>query len=238
MKSQPANATVIRQGSILGTLLILMTLGMLTRSAGAETKQIDVTPSFHPQTAETRQVEFTLKADSYQTFPALIQQAELLAKGFIEQGFAQIPSPQRISVKISAERDGQETPLLFSEVSRSDWQRQPNIQSWSKNFSTSAVLLGFSKRPLSQSTPTEVANTSSQRATSSGTEDTSNQVPVSPGATNTSNQAPASPGTADTSNQPSAAPGSEDTSNQPSAPPRGANTSRPIKGTHDPAGFR
>ena len=121
MKSQTADTTVIRQGSILGALLILMTLGMLTRSAGAETKQIDVTPSSHPQTTEIKQVEFTFKADSYQTFPALMQQAKLLAKGFIEQEFAQSPSPQRIFVRISAEHDGQETPLLFSEVSRSDW---------------------------------------------------------------------------------------------------------------------
>ena len=183
---------------------------MPTRSAEAETKQINVTPSFDSQTAETKQVVFTLKADGYQTFPALIQQAELLAKGFIEQAFAQNPSPQRISVKISAERDGQETPLLFSEVARSDWQKQPNIQSWSKNFSTSAVLLGLSKRPLSQSTPAEVVNTSNQ-TTSSGTKDTSNQ--------------------------PSAAPVSEDMSNQPSVSPS-ANTSRQIRGTHDPVGFR
>jgi len=178
---------IILQSSILGTLSILLSLGMLARSAVADSAQIDVTPSSqNPQTAEVRQVEFTLKADSDQTSSALIQQAELLAQGFIEQGFAQNPCPKRISVKILAERDGQEIPLLFSEVSRSDWQKQPNIQHWSKDFSTSAVLLGFLKPSLQQS--------------------------ASPGVADTSNQPSASPGVADTFKQPSASPGAADTS--------------------------
>jgi len=165
---------IINQGSILGTLALLISLGMFAPSARAETKQIDVTPSSQSlQTAEVRQVEFTLRADSYQTFSALIQQAEFLAKSLIEQGFAQNPSPKRISVKILGERNGQEAPLLFSEVSRSDWQRQPNVQYWSKNFSTSAVLLGFSKPELQQSTSPGVADPSNQPSTSPGAADTS-----------------------------------------------------------------
>jgi methionine-rich copper-binding protein CopC len=163
---------------ILGIVSTLSSSQVLAQPVVVATKQIKYTfNSQSPQTVETLQTNFTLKADSYQTFLALIQQAEFLATSFIKQGFAQNPSLKRISVKISGERNGQEAPLLFSEVSRSNWQKQPNIQNWTKSFKTSAVLLGFSKAPSQQFTSPEVGTSNQPSATPSAT-DTPRQAGV------------------------------------------------------------
>lgn len=95
-----------------------------------------------PVKAETKQSNFTLRADSNQTFETLVQQAESLASKLIKQGFAEKSSVTEVSVTIMGERNGQEVPLLLSRVSRSSWQTEPKIQRWSRYFDT-AMLLGF-----------------------------------------------------------------------------------------------
>ncbi len=98
-----------------------------------------------------RQIDFTLKTQEGQTFNQLIQQAEIQAISLIEQEFASNPSVAEIAVTVLGDRQGQQAPLLFSKVSRTDWQQQPIIRQWTKYFATSAVLLGFN---APQTTPT------------------------------------------------------------------------------------
>lgn len=117
-------------------LLMLSSLGVITSlSVGSAT----------PARAENRQIAFTLSSQSNQTFAALTQQAESLAKNLVEQAFAQSPSVTEVSVTIMGEHNGQEVPLLFSTVSRSNWQKEPRIQPWTHYASNSATLLGFLK---------------------------------------------------------------------------------------------
>ena len=140
--------------SILSAVSIFSSLGICLTPAWAENKQIDFTPDGQSnQNAQTKQFDLTLNVDNVQTFADLRQQAELLARSFIEQGFAESSSIIEISVKIIGDRHGQQVPLLFSRVSRPDWQKQPEIQPWTKYFGSSAVLLGFLKPQSQQASP-------------------------------------------------------------------------------------
>jgi hypothetical protein len=101
-----------------------------------------------------RRIDVTLKTPNDQTFNELIQQAEIQAISLIEQEFVTNSSITEIAVTILGDRQGQQVPLLFSRVSRSDWQLQPIISQWTKYFPTSAVLLGFNQP---QTTPPQQA---------------------------------------------------------------------------------
>lgn len=96
-------------------------------------------------TNSTRQIDVTLKTQENQTFNQLIQQAEIQAIGLIEREFATNSDITEVAVTILGDRQGQQVPLLFSKVSRTDWQLQPTIRQWTRYFATSAVLLGFNK---------------------------------------------------------------------------------------------
>ncbi len=100
-----------------------------------------------------RQIDVTLTTQDNQTFNELIQQAELQAISLIEQEFATNSSITEVAVTILGDRQGQQVPLLFSRVSRSDWQQQPTIRQWTRYFATSAVLLGFNKPKTTPSSP-------------------------------------------------------------------------------------
>lgn len=117
-------------------LSILSSLGVITSLSAALAI---------PAWAESRQIDFTVSSQGNQTFAALTQQARALAGNLVEQAFAQSPSVTEISVTIMGEHNGQEVPLLFSTVSRSNWQKEPRIQPWTRYASNSATLLGFLK---------------------------------------------------------------------------------------------
>ncbi len=94
---------------------------------------------------DIRQIEFTLTAQDRQSFTDLMQSAEAWAVDAIQRTFVQNPTVQNVSVKILGERNGQTSPLFFSQVSRAEWQKQPTIQSWTRYFDSARFLLGFSK---------------------------------------------------------------------------------------------
>ena len=189
----------IRHYSIMCALSILSSLGVLAPPVWAQTRQIDFTPSSDNQTAGTRQIDFTLRAESNQTFTALMQQAEVLAKSLIERGFAESPSITELSVNILGERNGQEVPLLFSRVSRSNWQKQPSIRQWTRYLGTSAELLGFKKPQVQQSNSPVYRGTSTQPPTLPPPSGTSTQPPTLPPSSGTSTRPPTSPPSSGTS---------------------------------------
>ena len=119
---------------LLSAIAILMISLGANLQVTAQTEQIDLANS-------SRQIDVTLKTQDNQTFNELIQQAETQAISLIEQEFASSPSITEIAVTILGDRQGQQVPLLFSRVSRSNWQQQPTIRQWTRYFATSAVLL-------------------------------------------------------------------------------------------------
>jgi len=137
-----------------------------------------------------RQIDFTLKTQNDQTFNQLIQQAEIQAISLIEQEFANNPSVAEIAVTVLGDRQGQQAPLLFSKVSRTDWQQQPIIRQWTKYFATSAVLLGFNSpqtipAPAAQSTPSNPPTQSAPPPSANNAAPANAVPPTPPSANNT-----------------------------------------------------
>lgn len=96
--------------------------------------------------AEPEQIDITLNANGHQTFDSLMQRAEVEASRAIAQLFTTHPHITEVSIRIMAERHGQEVPLIFATVSRADWQQDPRLQPWARYFGRSPmVLLGFSQ---------------------------------------------------------------------------------------------
>lgn len=96
-----------------------------------------------PAFAETKFVNITLKVESNQKFNTLMQQAESIAINLIDQEFNRVSKITEVGIIVSGDRNGQEVPILSSRVSRTDWQAQPRIESWTKYFTTAEILLGF-----------------------------------------------------------------------------------------------
>ncbi len=115
---------------------MLSSLGMITSLSFA---------SIPPALAESKNIDYTLRAQGNQSFAALMQQAESISGNLVEQAFAQSPSVTEVCVTIVGEHNGQEVPLLFSRVSRANWHMKPKIQLWTLRSTNSAVLLGFLK---------------------------------------------------------------------------------------------
>lgn len=98
-----------------------------------------------PAKAEPRQISILLSSQGNQDFETLMQQAEFVAGNFIQQVFVESSNVTEVSLTIVGEHNGQQVPLLSSNVSRSNWQTKPNVQAWSRYFSTAQSLLGFVK---------------------------------------------------------------------------------------------
>jgi hypothetical protein len=69
-----------------------------------------------------------------------------------------VPILTEVSVTIVGEHNGQQVPLLSSNVSRSNWQTKPNVQVWSRYFGTAESLLGFVKPQQPAATVAVVAS--------------------------------------------------------------------------------
>ncbi len=117
----------IHARSALSSLLILTSLGV----------------TISPVLAETNQLVLTIDSATLPSFNALIKSGESLTQSAIERTFAANPKTTNISVQVSSTRYGQEAPLMFVNVSRSQWRQQPNVRIWARYFGTSTVLLGF-----------------------------------------------------------------------------------------------
>ena len=168
---------------LLSAIAILMISLGANSQVTAQTEQIDLANL-------SRQIDVTLKTQDNQTFNELIQQAEIKAISLIKQEFASSPSITEIAVTILGDRQGQQVPLLFSRVSRSNWQLQPTIRQWTKYFPTSAVLLGFNQPQKNPTPPAQPAPITpiNQRITPTTTP--SNSTPAAPTAPNNATTAP------------------------------------------------
>jgi hypothetical protein len=176
-----------------------------------------------PAVAETKRIEHTLRSQPDQTFATLMQEAETLATNLVEQGFAE-DSVTEVSVNILGERHGQQVPLLSSRVSRTDWQKQPGIQQWTRYFRTSGVLLGFFKPEEPNQTPSAFTNPTSEPVSNSPSGGSSTQqLPpgIPSGDSSTQQLPPGIPPAIQQSipNQPSITPDPETNTQQINTPP-------------------
>lgn len=146
-------------GKLLLPLLLSLSVGPLSASA------------------ETQQLTGTVNSYNGQTFEQLIQQAQAQARSLIEQAFSGNSNLTAVSVKLMGERNGQEVPLLFTTVSRSAWQSNPDLNAWTKYFSHASVaLLGF----LQPRTPQVTASAATNPVQPTSASDRAIAVPVQP----------------------------------------------------------
>lgn len=101
-----------------------------------------------PILAETKIINYPLKADDNQSFSAITQAAKTLAKSTVVRELKQA-NITTVNIKIVGERNGQKVPLLYTKVARNAWQAEPNISKWRKYFIKAAILLGFDQPSLS-----------------------------------------------------------------------------------------
>ena len=139
----------IRYQEVLGVFSRIGSLGALVALSMALS-----TPAW----AEPKQISILLSSQGNQDFETLMQQAESVAGNFIQQVFAESPEITEVSITIVGEHNGQQLPLLSSNVSRSNWQTKPNVQVWSRYFGTAESLLGFVKPQQPAATVAVVAS--------------------------------------------------------------------------------
>jgi hypothetical protein len=95
-----------------------------------------------PAQAATKR--FAQHIDSSSTFETLIQRAEAIAQTTANLAFSD-PDTTEITINITGEQSGQIAPILLLNVSRAEWQRQNNVQSWAKYPGGAKQLLGFNR---------------------------------------------------------------------------------------------
>jgi hypothetical protein len=113
--------------------------------------------SLAPAQAATQR--FSQQLTGADSFESLIGKAEALAQETASQAFRD-PNTTEIVVNISGEQAGQIAPILFLNVTRENWQRQPSIQLWAKYPGGVKRLLGFD-RPAGWGQPTAIVATAS-----------------------------------------------------------------------------
>ncbi|MGQ4649127.1 hypothetical protein [Lyngbya aestuarii] len=100
--------------------------------------------------AERIERNFLINSNGIQSFENLVQYAENFAKNSIDQEFTANPKATEVNLIILGEHQGQVVPLLRSTVSRSQWQQNFKMRSWTRYFASSAFLLGFRDTQPSQ----------------------------------------------------------------------------------------
>ena len=104
---------------------------------------INFTASVSIGLAVTKEQYITVNSDGSQSFAGLVQEAEDLVIESIAREFQNNPGLTEITVIVTADRGRQLVPVLRSRVSRSQWQKNPQIEQWTRYFADSQYLLGF-----------------------------------------------------------------------------------------------
>ncbi|OCR01089.1 hypothetical protein BCD67_17085 [Oscillatoriales cyanobacterium USR001] len=91
--------------------------------------------------AEIKETHFTIDSNGSESFPNLIEEAEDIAKKSIDREFRENPNLTEISIVILVARQRQVVPILRSRVERSQWQKDPRIDQWTRYFADAKFLL-------------------------------------------------------------------------------------------------
>ncbi len=100
---------------------------------------------FTPQIAQadTARITLSLESQPNETYETLLNRAEAVVQGAVEGNFEQNSQIAYVTVTVTAENSGTTAPLISLEVSRTQWQKNPNIQRWGTYFETARSLLGL-----------------------------------------------------------------------------------------------
>lgn len=86
-------------------------------------------------------VDIELFVSEDTAFDIVIEEAEALAAGAIDQAFFSDPAIFAVRVTVVGIQGTKVVPVLFSEVSRTEWEEFPRIDRWSEYPASAIVLL-------------------------------------------------------------------------------------------------
>ena len=116
-----------------------------------------VSAAILPQIAQayTARVNLALDRQSTETYETLLRRAEAASRAAVQRSFDQDILVTDVAVIIVAQNQGAIAPILSLQVSRPQWGRRPDAQSWTTYFPNAQLLLGLQ----------EVATTTSGQVT-------------------------------------------------------------------------
>ena len=112
----------------LVSLLTLMIAGVISRSAIAN-----------------QPLNVTIEADQINNYGRLMEQVVSQANDAIANAFATNSNVEPIDLTVLINRNGQVLPVMVAEISRDQWQQQPDVQSWARYSTSVRVLLGYAQ---------------------------------------------------------------------------------------------
>lgn len=129
---------------ILGTVAIVVGMSTITTIASAQVPEPveQVTSQRDFTSTETVEVmNYTMTYSEWQTFDAMMEEANSAARNLIDQGFAANPNATETVVTILSDRNGEVVPLLMVRVGREAWRTNPQVEQWSRYLGSSAMPL-------------------------------------------------------------------------------------------------
>lgn len=137
--------------------------------------------------AETKKTSQLIDSNNNNSYKILVKQAEDLAKNTVNQEFQNNPEITEITVTILGERDSQIVPVLRLTVSRSEWQKNPDIDEFTRYFADAKFLLKFENNSTATSdSQPKIPNSSPQTPVPPPPPPSSDSQPIVP-------QAPSNP---------------------------------------------
>ncbi|NET29554.1 hypothetical protein [Okeania sp. SIO1I7] len=118
--------------------------------------------------ASAKNTSLLIDSNNNNSYKSLVEQAENLAKNTINQEFKNNPEITEITITILGERQSQIVPILRSNISRAEWQKNSEIDNLTRYFADAKYLLKFGNN--NQDTP----------KTQPQTPDSSPQIPAPP----------------------------------------------------------
>lgn len=102
-----------------------------------------VAPLVNPPAAEaySSRLNLFLVRESGESFDTFLRRSEIIARAGVQRSFDSDVLMTEAVVTIIGESQGIAMPVLTVTVSRSDWQRQPDVLAWVEYYPSARALL-------------------------------------------------------------------------------------------------
>ncbi|MEB3291480.1 MAG: hypothetical protein VKI82_16300 [Leptolyngbya sp.] len=91
--------------------------------------------------AYTSRLNLFLVRDTDESFETFLRRSEIIARAGVQRSFDSDVLMTDVVVTIIGESQGLSMPVLAVAVSRSDWQRQPDVLAWVQYYPAARALL-------------------------------------------------------------------------------------------------
>ena len=91
--------------------------------------------------AYTARVSVAIDRQNDESYEALVQRAELVARAATQRSFDRDILINDVAIMIIAQSQGVEVPILTVDVSRQQWRSRPDLRRWATYYKTAKTLL-------------------------------------------------------------------------------------------------